>query len=56
MWKYIFGVSKAARDTKEYEKTTTAPGTAQPLHEVDFMDVGEDTTATPGPAQPLHAS
>ena len=26
---------------------------AQPLHEADEMDIGEDTTATPGPAQPL---
>ena len=68
MWKYIFGVSKvvnqkknekapkAPRDTKEYEKTTAAPGPAQSLHEVDPMDVGEDTSATPGPAQPPHAS
>ena len=26
---------------------------AQPMHEADIMDVGEDITATPGPAQPL---
>ena len=44
---------RARLEKHETEIVEVGDEPAQPLHEADVMDVGEDTTATPGPAQPL---